>query len=65
MGRRKINKRNIRSLIKVASGHSYGITLPIEAIREFRWKERQKLQLFIDKKNKKIIIKDWKKNGCE
>jgi len=65
MGRRKINKRNIRSLIKVASGHSYGITLPIEVIREFRWKERQKLQLFIDKKNKKIIIKDWKKNGCE
>ena len=61
MGRRKINKRNIRSLIKVASGHSYGITLPIEVIRKFRWRERQKLELKINPRKKTILIKDWKK----
>ena len=61
MGRRKLHKRNIRKLTRLSGGRSYGITLPIDVIREFKWKERQKLQLFIDKKNKKIIIQDWKK----
>jgi len=61
MGRRKINKRNIRSLIKFAGGRCYGITLPIEIIRKFRWRERQKLELKINTRKKTILIKDWKK----
>lgn len=59
--RRKLENRNIRKLTKLAGGTSYGITLPIDVIREFRWKERQKLQLRIDRKKKRIVIEDWKK----
>jgi hypothetical protein len=51
--------RNIRKLTKVASGTSYGITLPIEYIREFKWQEHQKLN--IRKVGKKLIIEDWEK----
>jgi hypothetical protein len=58
--RRKLENRNIRKLTKMAGGSSYGITLPIDVIREFRWKERQKLQLRIDKKKKRIVVEDWK-----
>ena len=61
--RRKLENRNIRKLTKMASGSSYGITLPIDVIREFRWKERQKLQLTIDKKKKRIVIKDWERKS--
>ncbi len=60
MPRRKIHNRNIRKLTKLSGGYSYGITLPIEVVRKFRWRERQKLKLKIDSKNKRIIIEDWK-----
>jgi len=59
MPRRKISKRNIRKITKVG-GRSYAITLPIEVIRSFKWKERQKVILKINKKRKTITIKDWK-----
>jgi bifunctional DNA-binding transcriptional regulator/antitoxin component of YhaV-PrlF toxin-antitoxin module len=60
MPRKKLSERNIRKLSK-SGGKSYSITLPIEAIREFGWQKKQKLEVEIDKKNKKIIIKDWEK----
>lgn len=60
-GRRKLEAHNLRSLTKTASGKSYTITLPVEVIRKFGWKERQKLELTVDEKNKKITIRDWKK----
>jgi hypothetical protein len=59
MARRKKDK-NIRKITKIGK-RSFGITLPIETIRQFKWKERQKLQLTIHKKSKTITIKDWKK----
>jgi bifunctional DNA-binding transcriptional regulator/antitoxin component of YhaV-PrlF toxin-antitoxin module len=49
----------IRRLTKIG-GASYGVTLPIEVVRQFRWQKRQKLQLTIDEENKRIIIEDWK-----
>lgn len=58
MGRRRIGQRNIRKLTKIGTG-SYGITLPIQVIRDFKWRERQKLELVVDKKKKEIKIKDW------
>lgn len=61
MPRRKMHNRNIRKLTKLSGGRSYGITLPIEVIGKFKWKERQKLKLTIDEKSKRIIIEDWKK----
>ena len=61
MGRKKVEDRNIRKLAKVGGGATYAITLPIEAIRAFKWKEKQKLVIEIDPKGKRLIIKDWKK----
>ena len=61
MSRRKMEDRNIRKLSRVGGGTSYSITLPIETIRDFGWKEKQKLVVEADKKGKRIIIKDWVK----
>jgi len=61
MARRKINDANIRSLTKISNGKSYVITLPINIIRKWRWKNHQKLQLKIDERKKRIIIEDWVK----
>jgi hypothetical protein len=61
MPRRKIKDKNIRSLSKTSQGRSYSITLPIDVIRRWRWKNRQKLQLTIDEKKKRIIIEDWER----
>jgi len=61
MARRKLQNRNIRSLGKTSQGRSYSITLPIDVIRKWRWKNRQKLILTIDNKKKRIIIEDWKR----
>ena len=61
MAKRKISKRNIRKITKVG-GKSYAVTLPIEVIRLFNWKERQKVILKINKKRKTITIKDWERN---
>ncbi|HMB17400.1 MAG TPA: AbrB/MazE/SpoVT family DNA-binding domain-containing protein [Candidatus Paceibacterota bacterium] len=57
--RRKQGEENIRKITKMAGGSSYGITLPIEVIRRWGWKEHQKVQLEIDDENNQIIIKDW------
>ena len=58
----------VKCLLKIGSnliwqgkGTTYAITLPIDAIRDFKWKEGQKMEIEIDEKNKRIIIKDWKK----
>jgi bifunctional DNA-binding transcriptional regulator/antitoxin component of YhaV-PrlF toxin-antitoxin module len=61
MPRKRSIEINIRKLTKVGAGRSYSITLPIRTIREFRWRERQRLLLEIDKRKKTILIKDWKK----
>jgi len=58
MARRKLEERSTRKLSKRASG-SYVITLPIEVIRELKWKNKQKL--VVKKSGSKIIIEDWKK----
>jgi len=59
--RRKIEKRNIRKITKTSSGTSYAITLPIDVVRRWRWKEKQKVVLDIDEKKRVIKIKDWSK----
>ena len=52
-------KRQIRKLTKVGGGKSYSLALPVEIIRKFKWKERQKLTVTVDLKNKKLVIRDW------
>lgn len=52
-----MNSKNIRKLTRMGK-RSIGITLPIEAVREFGWKERQKVTVKVYRR--KIIISDWK-----
>lgn len=62
-GRRKAGQENIRSLTKTGGGRTYTVSLPAAVIREYGWKERQKLTLVINRKNKTILIKDWVKGA--
>ena len=55
---RKIENRNTRKLLKTSRG-SVMVTLPIEIIRELKWRGTQKVT--IRKSGEKIIIEDWKK----
>ena len=58
MARRKLTDRNTRKLLK-NSGGSIQVTLPIEFIRELKWRNKQKV--VITKKGNTLIIKDWEK----
>jgi len=59
MPRRRIKEKNIRKITKVGK-KSYAVTLPIDIIRKWRWKEKQKVELKINEKKKTITISDWK-----
>jgi len=39
--------------------YSYSVIIPKEVVKKFGWREKQKLNLEIDLRGKKIIIKDW------
>ena len=54
------SKKRVRKLTKIGRGNSYSLSLPVEVIRRFKWKERQKLTVTVDLKNKKLVIRDWK-----
>lgn len=58
MPRRK--NENIRK-IQNPAGRSYTVSIPINFIRELKWKEHQKVVFEMDKRRKRLIIKDWKK----
>jgi antitoxin component of MazEF toxin-antitoxin module len=60
VSKQKPGKKPVRKLTKVG-GASYALALPMAAIKRFGWKERQKLTVEVDLKNKKLIIRDWKK----
>lgn len=55
---RRLNNQNIRKLGRTGKGSSFFITLPIEMVRNLKWRERQKLTVKL--KGKKLIIEDWK-----
>lgn len=54
----KKGEGNIRTLTKIAGGSSYAITLPIEVVRRWGWKDRQKLEVFVDERTKSILVRD-------
>ena len=58
MPRRSLLERNIRKIIRGSRG-SYILTLPKEFIKELKWQGKQKVVCELDKKQKKIVIKDW------
>lgn len=49
----------IRKLTKIGNGASYSVTIPIDIVRQKKWKEHQKLVITL--KGHHIVIKDWKK----
>ncbi len=57
MARRKLEDKNIRKILK--SGDSYAVTIPIDVVRELKWKEKQKV--VVRKRGKGVSIVDWKK----
>ncbi len=58
MARRKLEDRNIRKLGK-SSGGSITVTIPIEMVRELKWRSGQKV--VIKKQGERITIDDWQK----
>jgi bifunctional DNA-binding transcriptional regulator/antitoxin component of YhaV-PrlF toxin-antitoxin module len=60
MGRAIIENRNIRKLSRVGRGNTYSLTLPIEMIRKLKWQRTQKIEVELDEKKGRLIIKDWK-----
>lgn len=57
MARRKLENKNVRKLARIGD-KSVGLTLPIDIVRELKWKVKQKV--VVKKRGKSIIIKDWK-----
>ncbi len=58
MARRALKEKNIRKLTRVGR-KSLSITIPIEMVKELKWRERQKV--VVKKSGKKLIIEDWEK----
>ena len=57
---KKSGKENIRKITRIGR-YSYAVSIPISVIRDWKWKERQKVVLEVDNKKKVIKIKDWQK----
>jgi len=57
MGRRKIQDKNIRKLTRVGNV-SIGLTLPVDMVRQLKWREKQKV--VVKKSGSRLIIEDWK-----
>ncbi len=55
--RRKLTEKNVRKVYKKSG--SYGVTLPMEIVKELRIREGQKV--IVKKVGKRIYIEDWKK----
>lgn len=53
-------KKFVMKLRKVST-HSYALTLPKELVKEFKWKERQKIEIVFGGRKPELIIRDWKK----
>ena len=58
MTRRKTGSENIRKLTKLGNT-TLVVSLPIDMIRELKWREKQKV--VVEKKGNSLIISDWKK----
>ncbi len=60
MTTKKLADKNIRKLTRMGrAGVSLGLTIPVEIVKELKWKERQKVKVKISRK--RVIIGDWKK----
>lgn len=53
--RRKLEDKNTRKILK--NGDSYAVTIPIELIKELKWREKQKV--VVKKWGNGLTITDW------
>jgi Ni/Co efflux regulator RcnB len=60
MARNKLEDRNVRKLGKKGRGRTISVTLPIELVRELRWREGQKV--VVKKRGQGLVIEDWKEH---
>lgn len=58
MANKKSNETEVRKLTKVGRG-SIAVTLPIELVRELKWREKQKV--VVKRIKGGLQIKDWGK----
>ena len=58
MANKKSSEANVRKLTKSGNG-SIGVTLPIEVVRELKWKEKQKVT--VKRVKGGLLIRDWKR----
>ena len=57
MPTQKLKNKNVRKLTKVG-GLSLSVTIPIEIVKSFGWREKQKVS--VKKVKGGVLIKDWK-----
>lgn len=55
---RRIEKQSIRKLGKTGRGASITLTVPIEIIRELKWRDGQKV--VVKRWGEGFIVEDWK-----
>ncbi len=58
MARRILDERNVRKLHKTGGGRAVSLTLPIEVVRNLKWKAKQRV--VVRQVGKKVVIEDWK-----
>jgi hypothetical protein len=56
MARPRTASEPVRKLTRVGAS-SYYVTIPLDYIRELKWREHQKV--VVKKRGKKLIIEDW------
>jgi bifunctional DNA-binding transcriptional regulator/antitoxin component of YhaV-PrlF toxin-antitoxin module len=52
-------KKYVRKLQRVG-GYSYALILPKALVKEFGWKERQKLEIVFGGRKHDVVVRDWK-----
>jgi len=58
MARRKLENKNIRKISRIGN-RSLGVTIPVDFLRQLRWREKQKV--VVKKTHGGVIIRDWKR----
>lgn len=61
MSRRRVKYKNVRSLLRLAGGTSYGVSLPMDDVEELGWKAKQKL--VVKRYGNGFLIRDWEPEG--
>ena len=57
MGARRAGEQNVRSISQNKTG-TYQMSLPIELVRELKWKNHQRV--VVKKQGNKLVVEDWK-----